>query len=45
MVTSSNVRAAPWMQDTLRQGFALLAQGKPEQASEFAKRLLGAKTW
>jgi tetratricopeptide (TPR) repeat protein len=43
MVTSSNVRAVPWMQDTLRQGFALLAAGKPEAASECAKRLLGAK--
>ena len=43
MAISPNVRAAPWMQDTLRQGFALLAQGKPEQASECAKRLLGAK--
>ena len=43
MATGSNVRAAPWMQDTLRQGFALLAAGKPEQASECARRLLGAK--
>jgi tetratricopeptide (TPR) repeat protein len=32
------------MQDTLRQGFALLAEGKPEQASECARRLLGAKS-
>jgi tetratricopeptide (TPR) repeat protein len=31
------------MQDTLRQGFALLAAGKPEEASECARRLLGAK--
>ena len=31
------------MQDTLRQGFALLAAGQPERASECAKRLLGAK--
>ncbi len=43
MATSPNVRVAPWMQDTLRQGFALLAAGKPEQASECARRLLGAK--
>ena len=43
MATVSNVRAAPWMQDTLRQGFALLAAGKPEKASECARRLLGAK--
>lgn len=31
------------MQDTLRQGFALLASGRPEEASECARRLLGAK--
>ncbi len=43
MATTSNVRVAPWMQDTLRQGFALLAAGRPEQASECARRLLGAK--
>lgn len=43
MATTSNVRVAPWMQDTLRQGFALLAAGKPEEASECARRLLGAK--
>jgi tetratricopeptide (TPR) repeat protein len=31
------------MQDTLRQGFSLLAAGRPEEASECARRLLGAK--
>jgi tetratricopeptide (TPR) repeat protein len=31
------------MQDTLRQGFALLNAGQPGQASECARRLLGAK--
>jgi tetratricopeptide (TPR) repeat protein len=31
------------MQDTLRQGFSLLAAGRPEDASECCKRLLGAK--
>jgi tetratricopeptide (TPR) repeat protein len=43
MVKTSNVRVAPWMQDTLRQGFSLLAAGRPEEASECARRLLGAK--
>ena len=43
MASTSNVRVAPWMQDTLRQGFALLAAGRPEEASECARRLLGAK--
>ena len=31
------------MQDTLREGFSLLAAGRPEEASECCKRLLGAK--
>lgn len=43
MAVTSNVRVAPWMQDTLREGFALLAAGKPEEASRCAQRLLGAK--
>ena len=43
MVKSANVRVAPWMQDTLRQGFALLAAGRLNEASECCKRLLGAK--
>jgi len=42
-VASKNVRPAPWMQDTLREGFSLLAAGRPEAASECCKRLLGAK--
>ena len=36
-------RLVPWMQDTLRQGSALLAAGKYGEASECCKRLLGAK--
>ena len=43
MVTRSNVRTAPWMQDTLREGYELLAAGRPEDASACCKRLLGAK--
>ena len=43
MATPSNVPVAPWMQDTLRQGFTLLATGKTDEASECARRLLGAK--
>jgi tetratricopeptide (TPR) repeat protein len=39
----SNIRPAPWMQDTLREGFSLLAAGKTDEASECCKRLLGAK--
>jgi tetratricopeptide (TPR) repeat protein len=34
---------APWMQDTLRQGFALLAAGQTTEASECCRRLLSAK--
>ncbi len=36
-------KIAPWMQDTLRQGFAFLAAGRTTEASECCKRLLGAK--
>jgi tetratricopeptide (TPR) repeat protein len=43
MVAKSNVRVAPWMQDTLREGFVLLAAGRLEEASACCKRLLGAK--
>ncbi len=31
------------MQDTLREGYSLLASGRPHEASERCKRLLGAK--
>lgn len=43
MVVRSDVRLAPWMQDTLRQGFNYLSAGKFDEASECCKRLLGAK--
>ena len=43
MATSSNFRTAAWMQDTLREGFSLLAAGRCDEASECCKRLLGAK--
>lgn len=43
MATRSNVKKAPWMQDTLRDGFQLLAAGKLDEASACCKRLLGAK--
>lgn len=43
MVTRSNIRTTSWMQDTLREGFALLAAGRTDAASECCKRLLGAK--
>jgi tetratricopeptide (TPR) repeat protein len=43
MKTRTNISTAPWMQDTLRQGFALLAAGRFEEASACCKRLLGAK--
>ncbi len=39
----TNVRPAPWMQDTLRDGFSFLAAGKTDEASACCKRLLGAK--
>ena len=41
--TTSNIRTAPWMQETLREGFALLSAGRLEEASACCKRLLGAK--
>jgi tetratricopeptide (TPR) repeat protein len=43
MVKHSTTKVAPWMQDTLRQGFSLLAAGRLDEASECCKRLLGAK--
>jgi tetratricopeptide (TPR) repeat protein len=43
MVAKSNVKMASWMQDTLRDGFSLLAAGRLEEASACCKRLLGAK--
>lgn len=43
MNTAIPVRIAPWMQDQLRQGFALLAAGRLEEASACCRRLLGAK--
>jgi tetratricopeptide (TPR) repeat protein len=41
--TKSNIPPAPWMQDTLRQGFAFLASSRTDEASECCRRLLGAK--
>ncbi len=43
MATRQNFRPAAWMQDTLREGFSLLAAGRTDEASECCKRLLGAK--
>jgi tetratricopeptide (TPR) repeat protein len=43
MSKNSNIRPAPWMQDTLREGFGFLAAGKCDEASACCKRLLGAK--
>ena len=43
MTNRPDYRAAPWMQDTLRDGFAFLAAGKFDAASQCCKRLLGAK--
>ncbi|NCF73008.1 MAG: tetratricopeptide repeat protein [Gammaproteobacteria bacterium] len=43
MANRSNTRPAPWMRDTLREGFSLLAAGRPEEASECCRRLLGAQ--
>jgi len=40
---STDIRPAPWMQDTLRDGFRFLAAGKTDEASACCKRLLGAK--
>ncbi len=39
----SNIRPAAWMQDTLREGFELLAANRTDEASACCKRLLGAK--
>ncbi len=39
----SNYPVAPWMQDTLREGFRLLHAGRLDDASECCRRLLGAK--
>lgn len=39
----TTMRTAPWMQDTLRDGFALLAAGRTDEASACCRRLLGAK--
>lgn len=43
MVTGSDVQTAPWMQDTLRQGFELLGARRLDEASACCRRLLGAK--
>ncbi|MCH8308786.1 MAG: sulfotransferase [Proteobacteria bacterium] len=43
MAASSNIKTAAWMQDTLREGFSLLAAGRCDEASECCRRLLGAK--
>ena len=43
MATGSNYRTAAWMQDTLRDGFTLLAARRFNEASECCRRLLGAK--
>lgn len=39
---SGGVRA-PWMQDTLRQGYGLLARGRFREAAECCRRVLGAR--
>ena len=43
MSTAGKVPTAPWMQDTLREGFAHLSAGRLNEASACCKRLLGAK--
>ncbi|MDX1480100.1 MAG: sulfotransferase [Woeseiaceae bacterium] len=43
MNRATDVPAAAWMQDTLRQGFELLAAGRLDEAGECCRRLLGAK--
>ena len=43
MSNHSNTPPARWMQDTLRDGFALLAAGKTTEASACCQRLLSAK--
>ncbi len=40
---TSDFRTAAWMQDSLREGFALLAGGRLDEASACCRRLLGAK--
>jgi tetratricopeptide (TPR) repeat protein len=39
----SNIRPAPWMQDTLREGYNHLTAGRTDEASACCKRLLSAK--
>lgn len=39
----SDPKPARWMQETLREGFALLAANRLQEASECCRRLLGAK--
>jgi tetratricopeptide (TPR) repeat protein len=43
MKGKKSYKTAPWMQETLRHGFALLSAGRLEEASECCRRLLGAK--
>jgi tetratricopeptide (TPR) repeat protein len=43
MTAQTNIRKAPWMMDTLRDGFAHLAAGRIDEASDCCRRLLGAK--
>jgi tetratricopeptide (TPR) repeat protein len=43
MTANSRYKTAPWMRDTLRQGFALLSAGRTDEASACCQRLLGAK--
>ncbi len=43
MTAKSKYKTAAWMQDTLREGFALLGAGRLDEASACCKRLLGAK--
>ncbi|MGI9248955.1 MAG: tetratricopeptide repeat-containing sulfotransferase family protein [Woeseiaceae bacterium] len=43
MATGSDIKTAPWMRDTLKEGFSLLSAGRLDEASECCKRLLGAK--
>ena len=43
MTESLPSKAAPWMRDTLREGFAYLQAGQPERASQCCRRVLGAR--
>jgi len=43
MAKTPSKKVAPWMRDTLREGFSLLSAGRPEEAAECCRRLLGAK--